>query len=124
MDSSLIENDVQMVRKSYNCVMERYTMGTGGGSGMPENYLIWQERDETMITGCISQITADLYLTVVHIWDRMHDYPFVAIREQIPQEARISDKENGDLSDGNISSVGSRIFDVGWPPQNMPPPLQ
>ncbi len=29
-----------MVRKSYNCVVERYTMGTGCGSGMTENYII------------------------------------------------------------------------------------
>ncbi len=82
-----------MVRKSYNRVMERYTMGTGGGSGMPENYVIWQERYETTIAGYISQIAADLYLTAVYMWDCMHDYHFVTTHEQIPKEARI---DNGD----------------------------
>lgn len=57
--------------------MEKYTTGTGGGSGMPEYCIIGQERDEKMTTGSISPIAVDLYLTVVHMWDRMHDYPFV-----------------------------------------------
>ncbi len=30
-----------IVKKSYHRVMERYTMGTGGGSGLPENYVVW-----------------------------------------------------------------------------------
>ncbi len=58
-------------------------MGTGGGSGLPENYVVWQERDETTITGYIPQIAADLYLTVVHMWDRMYDYPFVVSCKQL-----------------------------------------
>ncbi len=104
----LLKTMFGMVRKSYNRVMERYTMGTGGGPGMPENYVIWQERDETTFTGYISQVTADLYLTIVHMWDRMYDYPFVTTREQIPQEARIDDRESEQLSDGNVSSTGSK----------------
>ncbi len=104
----LLKTIFGMVRKSCNRVMDRYTMGTGGGSGMPENYVIWQEREETMITGYITQITADLYLTVVYMWDRMYNFPFVTTRAQIPQEARIDDRENSDLSDGIISSGGSR----------------
>ncbi len=64
--------------------MEQYTMGTGGDSGMPENYVIWQERDETTIMGFVSHIAADLYLTVVYLWDCMYDYP---------KDARIDDGE-------------------------------
>lgn len=82
-----------MVRKTYNCVMERYTMGTGGGSGLPENYVIWQEKDKTAIAGYIPQIAADLYLTVVHMWHRMYDYPFVVSHEQLPKDARVDDKK-------------------------------
>ncbi len=65
-------------------------MGTGGGSGLPENYVIWQERDDTTISGYISQIAADLYLTIVYMWDRMHDFPFVT---DSAQESRFAIKK-------------------------------
>ncbi len=96
--------------------MEQYTIGTGGGSGLPENYIIWQERDDTTISGYISQIAADLYLTIVFMWDRMHDFPFVTRREQLPQEARIDDKMSNykitvdqDYSDCNSKSTTSSM---------------
>ncbi len=79
-------------RKNYKRVMERYTIGTGGGSGLSENYIIRQEKDDTTISGYISQIAADLYFTIVFMWDRMHDFPFITRQEQLPQEARVDGK--------------------------------
>ncbi len=78
-------------------------MGTGGGSGLPENYVIWQERDDTTISGYISQIAADLYLTIVYMWDCMYDYPIVTRHEQLPQEARVDDKTKYDMGSYKIS---------------------
>ncbi len=62
----LLKTMFGIVRKSYNRVMERYTMGTGGGSGLPENYVIWQERDNTTISGYISQANSiNVYKTII-----------------------------------------------------------
>lgn len=89
--------------------MEYHTIGKGGGLGITETYIIWQERNETVVTGYNSQITADLYLTGINMWDRMYDHLFATTHKQIPQEARIDDRECiGNFSDGNISSAGSR----------------
>ncbi len=86
-------------------------MGTGGGSGLPENYVVWQERDETTIAGYIPQIAADLYLTVVHMCDHMYDYLFVMSHKQLSKEARVDIKEYDDLgcsdSGGDYSDVHS-----------------
>ncbi len=91
-------------------------MGTGGGSGLPENYIIWQERDDTTISGYISQIAADLYLTIVFMWVRRHEFPFVMRLEQPPQEARVDDKMSNykitvdqDYSDCNSKSTTSSM---------------
>ncbi len=83
MDCSIIEDNAWNGIKYYYSVMDHYTMGTGGGSGMPENHVIWQERDDTKITGYFSQIAEDLYLSVVHMWDCFYDYPFASTCKQI-----------------------------------------
>ena len=50
-------------------------MGTGGGSGAPENFADWQERDESYILTYTPQQAANLYLTIVFMWDKTHGFP-------------------------------------------------
>ena len=34
------------IRKKYNAYMVKWTMGTGGGPGAPENFTNWGQRDD------------------------------------------------------------------------------
>ncbi len=56
--------------------MKKYTLGTGGGPGVPKNFATWETRDESYASLYMQQ-DANLYLVVVHIWDKLYDFPFV-----------------------------------------------
>ena len=75
-------------------------MGTGGGAGAPENFSTWQTRDKTYVSTYIQQAT-NLYLTVVHIWDKQVGFPFVPKRDPMPVDCMIDDPafdvEQGDF---------------------------
>ncbi len=62
-------------RGHYEEMMKSYTMGTGGGPGAPENFADWKERDESYILRYTDQQVAMLYLTIVFMWDKLHDFP-------------------------------------------------
>jgi hypothetical protein len=77
------ENEVKKIFEKllteYNAVMEKYTMGTGGGSGAPENYSDWWVRPDEIVVGYIQQ-PAKFYLTILFMLDKkfqwlctMHD---------------------------------------------------
>ncbi len=63
-------------------------MGTGGGSGAPENFSTWPTCDETHVSTYIQQNT-NLYLAVVHIWDKQFGFPFVPKRDPMPVDCMI-----------------------------------
>jgi hypothetical protein len=70
--------------------MDLYTMGTGGGPGAPENFNVWQERDPTTVVNYI-QWNTFIYLSLVHIWDKMYSFPFVNVKDKLPVSAAIGD---------------------------------
>jgi hypothetical protein len=58
-------------------------MGTGGGPGVPENFATWETQDESYVL-LYTQQDANLYLAVVHIWDKLYGFPFVPRRDPMP----------------------------------------
>ncbi len=66
-------------------MMEKYTKGTGGGSGAPELFVVWmgsgenetdavwKGRDETQAVTYPTQ-RCNIYLSVVLMWDKVHGY--------------------------------------------------
>ena len=50
--------------------MDKWMMGTGGGAGAPEDFAIWQDRDEALT----AEQACDIYLTLVYIWDKMYHF--------------------------------------------------
>ena len=71
----LLQSMLKDSRTEYQVMMTKYTMGTGGGSGAPENFADWQERDESYILSYTPQQAANLYLTIVFMWDKTHGFP-------------------------------------------------
>ena len=72
--------------KEYHMVMDKYTQGTGGGSGLDENYVAWQQRDELHVINYTNQQASLIYLTVVHMWDKMYGFSFVSVKDSLPLE--------------------------------------
>ncbi len=70
--------------------MKKYTMWTGGGPGAPENFATWETWDESYILLYMQQ-DANLYLAVVHIWDKLYGFPFVPRRDSMPDDCMIDD---------------------------------
>jgi hypothetical protein len=74
----------------YQECMKRYTLGTGGSPGAPENFSTWQTQGE----GYMSQNTqqaCNIYLVVVHIWDKQFEFPFVPKKDPMPDNCMIDD---------------------------------
>ncbi len=63
-------------------------MVTGGSSGEPENFSTWRTQDKSYVFGNIKQ-TCNLYLAVVHIWDKHFGFPFVPKKDPMPGKCMI-----------------------------------
>ncbi len=70
--------------------MKKYTMGTGGGPGVPKNFAAWETWYESYVL-LFTQQDANLYFAVVHIWDNLYGFPFVPRRDLMPDGCMIDD---------------------------------
>lgn len=99
-----LEKDVislfRHVLSLYNQCMQFYTMGTGGGPGYPENFNNWQVRDSEWVAMYLNDQKCNLFLTVIHMWDKQHQFPMVKIVCSVPPESQIDDCIDGDVSFG------------------------
>ena len=80
------------VLTEYNALMEKYTMGTGGGSGAPENYGDWWVRPAETVVGYIRQ-PAKFYLTILFMWDKQYSWIFTTEKDTLPQSCMIDDSD-------------------------------
>ena len=83
---------------AYNTVMSDYTKNTGGGDGDDAAITIWQEREETDILNYDRKLKNNVYLTIVHMYNKMYDYPLVVVKDSIPTEFQIDDSRTETLS--------------------------
>ena len=88
----------------YRKAMDKYTMGTGGGSGSDENFAAWQERDPTnVVTYSSGSQPSLIYLSVVHMWDKQYSFPYVSVKDTMPADCAIDDVNFG----GNEDEMGN-----------------
>jgi hypothetical protein len=86
------------VDKEYKTAMDKYTMGTGGGSGANENFA-WQERDPTnVVTYSSGSQPCLIYLSVMHMWDKEYSFPYVSVQDSMPADCAIDDDINFDTN--------------------------
>ena len=89
---------------AYNAVMSNYTKNTGGGDGDDTAIVLRKERDEVEIVNYYYKIRNSVYLTVVHIYNKLYHFPLVVVVKYIiPTEFQIDDSMT-EL----ISSMSSR----------------
>ena len=73
--------------------MDKYTVGTGGGPGADENYIAWQRCDEFHVVKYTNQ-PSNIYLTIVHTWDKQFGLPFVSLKDPLPVDCAIDSDFN------------------------------
>ena len=96
----LLEEVLKVGRGHYEEMMVTYTEGTGGGPGAPENFADWKERDESYILKYTPQQAAMLYLTIVFMWDKTHDFPLKPAVGKM-NEGREDEQYDGDGGGGD-----------------------
>jgi len=97
------------VMVEYNAAMINWMKGTGGGSGAPENFSIWEQRDPVLFVNYSNQ-PARMYLSVVYMWDKTYQFLLVTKKATVPASAAIDDDEAfGNVDDelGGEEGVGS-----------------
>lgn len=102
----------QAVMSEYNPAMHNWMKGTGGGSGAPEDFSIWEQRDPLMFINYSNQ-AARMYLSVVYIWDKKYQFILVTQKDTVPSDAVIDDdvlfgSGNDDDEDGGDDEGGRR----------------
>ena len=90
------------IEVAYKKTMKKWSEGTGGGSGAPEDYENWQERDPVEYFDGYSAVSgAGIYLTWVYMRDQAVGYLLFQKFEGIPKHA-IAEKEF-DENDSSLS---------------------
>ena len=82
--------------KEYNASLAKWTMGTGGGPGAPENFVVWQDRDPLYFINYPNQEEAHLYLTPVYMRDKEYSFLLVDVKDELPPGCQVEDNENID----------------------------
>jgi hypothetical protein len=101
------------VLSEYNAAMEKYTKGTGGGSGSHALFGVWDEaRSEQhkqwkdRPAGWLAQYAGQmsmLYLGVVLMWDAQFNYIFHAKKDPMPADCMIDSQHDEDNDDANFT---------------------
>jgi hypothetical protein len=83
-DKTSLKSVLKDGKSDYDEMMKTYTMGTGGGSGAPEDFADWWNRDESWILNYTPQQAQSVYLAIVFMWDKLHNFPFSPPCQKMP----------------------------------------
>ena len=70
--------------------------GTGGGLGADKNFAAWEQCDECCVVNYTNQ-PSNIYLSVIHMWDKDYCFPFVSVKDPLPLDCSINDRLNFDV---------------------------
>ena len=82
--------------KEYNAAMKLWKLGTGGGSGAPENYCDWETRDgEYFATYGDDKDNRKDYLAWIYVLDQQMNYAFDTVNDPAPDDTVTEDSIGG-----------------------------
>jgi hypothetical protein len=88
------EKSVKVIFKcfltDFNAAAVKWTQGTGGGAGAPEDFVVWQTRDPLDFRTYPKQ-QSNLYLTPVYMYDKSFGFILVEPKDPLPPGCRIKD---------------------------------
>ena len=76
---------------AYKMMMVKYTKDTGGGDGDSVACAVWQNRDEIGTVTYAPRAKLNVYLTIVHIWDKQYSFPLVVAKGDVPEGMGVDD---------------------------------
>ena len=79
--------------KQHNAALKKWTKGTGGGPGYPENFSDWGERNGEYFSNYASAGKGD-YLAWIYMLDKQIDYGFNTINDPAPADTTMEDGAN------------------------------
>ena len=109
-----IQSMIGIILVEYNASIQLYTKGTGGGPGDEANDVVWQDKDPANVCRYLEQAN-QLYLTIIHIWDKDRGYTFIVSKDPMPDSCQIENGNNKAPSgtpSAPIKSKGSEIADL------------
>ena len=77
--------------KKYSLAMKKWRMGTGGGSGYPENYTNWDTRDDELFANYHPCAAMSDALAWIYMLDKTIGFVFNAINSPPPPESVLQD---------------------------------
>ena len=86
--------------KTYKKVMLGYMKDTGGGPGEDEGFVSGKNRDSEMFSNAHVLGQNNIYLTIVHMWDKSVGFVITEVKDPIPSDFTI-DETVGD----NVNSI-------------------
>eukprot|EP00985_Skeletonema_marinoi_P008476 scaffold3852_cov106-Skeletonema_marinoi.AAC.4 len=94
----------------YNTIMKGYTKNTGGGDGNELAVVTWEDREDLDISGSTAKNgTADVHLTIVHLWDKAYEFPLTVTKGNVPDHLCVDDYVEFDTDSGyDLSTPGSK----------------
>lgn len=99
----------KFVKNLYDQCMEKYTKGTGGGPGHPDNFNIWQERDAGWVTSYLNDQYCNLFLSAVHMWDKKYSFVLVKVVGSVPSAFQIDDCFDASVVDDDEDDDGGEF---------------
>lgn len=104
-NESMLQSVLHSGRTDYEFVMAKYTHGTGGGPGAPENFADWESRHESWMLNYTPQRDAHLYLTIIFMWDKEHGFPLKPSVGEMPPGTGRDDEADTDVQINNPSTA-------------------
>jgi len=89
-DGNFIKSLIVDTMKKYAVVSERWKSGTGGGSGFPENYENWEERDDELFANYDST-KGKHYTAWVYMVDKSIGFILNAKNDPVPLDVHLED---------------------------------
>jgi hypothetical protein len=89
-----VANIFKKMRTEYQKAMDKFTMGTGGGTGAPEGFSVWEERHAGYVVNYDVQ-PCNIYLSLVYMWDKEYSFCFVDKKDPLPPDCAIGDGWTG-----------------------------
>ena len=97
------------VQSEYQAAMDKFTMGTGGGTGAPAGFSVWENRHEGYVVNYDPQ-KCNIYLSLVYMWDKEHGYCFVDKKDKVPAECAIGDGWTGDHDNADYDAGDAGVI--------------
>lgn len=107
-DFKWIKNLYTKTLAKYNKSFKLWSKGTGGGSGAPEDYAIWDKRDDEIFANYGDNANAD-YLAYIYMLDKQSGFALNMVNDPPPAETVTEDGSPARTSNKNFGQQAEKL---------------